>query len=325
MDHFTQSAYILLKYAPTPDEINTILNTQEFSVTKHEHGTDLLTVATASVVFEVAFQAEKSASVLIDIMRGPWPDTISREDPVLFVSWHAGAFGRFAYPGCLERALQECRIWPEANRVVKQHTALLRLRVASKHEPDAREMPGKGIGFEELLFLTRLLLAFDRLSGVLGYFFPGGEALCSRETLSATWQYYTNNNRKPFDLWLMWINRRLVRTNEEPDWAIIDIVGLHQIGVTDLEACFQHIRYRPDQVATWLLNVASYLFENGPIIQDGNTLTGPGGINWKAHSYESSLQFPPRSVLCLRPLDNATLPRRFIKRITVPSPNKANE
>lgn len=325
MDHFTQSAYILFKPAPTSDDIDTMLKTQGFSVIRHEHGTDLLTAATASVVFEVALQTEKSISVRIDIMHSPWPDTISKKDPVRLLSWHTGVFGRFAYPGCLERALQECRTWPEANRVVKQHTALLRLRVVSQYKPDAHEVLRKGTGFEEILVLTRLLLAFDRVSGVLGYFFPGGEALCSREMLSATWQQYTHNNRKPFDLWLMWINRRLARANEEPDWAIIDIVGLYQIGVTDIEACFQHVRYQPDQVAIWLLNVASYLSENGSIIQDGNTLTGPGGIDWQAHSYESSLQFPPRPVLCLRPLDNTTLPRRFMKRITAPSPNEVNE
>ncbi|MBA2286780.1 MAG: hypothetical protein H0W02_14985 [Ktedonobacteraceae bacterium] len=41
--------------------------------------------------------------------------------------------------------------------------------------------------------------------------------------------------------------------------------------------------------------------------------------------HESSLQFPPRPVLCLRPLDSTTLPRRFLKRITLPSPKTANE
>lgn len=322
MDYFTQSAFILLKHAPEAEEIHTILKVQEFSFTRHDHGIDLLTAATGSVLFEVAFQAEKAVSVLIDIMDGPWPDTMKAEDPVHFLSWHTGAFGRFASPGCLERALRECRIWPEAREAVKHHRALLRLRVRSRQEPDPCGKPDQGKGFEEILFLTRLLLAFANLSEILGYFFPGGEALCSRELLLATWQTYIANNRRPFDLWLMWINRRLARADEEPDWALIDIIGLHQIGMNDMEACFRHTRYQPDQVANWLLNVASYLSENGPIIQDGDTLTGPGGINWQAHGYESSLLFPPRSVLCLRPLDHTILPRHFLKRLPVPSLNE---
>jgi hypothetical protein len=285
---------------------------------------DLLTLATASVVFEVALQAEEHASALIDTMNCSWPDQIpdSDKDPVLFLSWHAGIFGPFVYPGCLARALQECRTWPGAKKATKDHSALLRLRATSgKRAKGLQEGSGDAEKinlFEELVFMTRLLLALDGLPGVLGYFFPGGEALCSHEILTETWKCYTENGNKPFDLWIMWINRRLGRAAEVPDWGVIDVVGLLQVGVTDIEACFQHARYQPVQVANWLLNIASYLYESGPIIEDSHTLTGPGGINWQAHNYESSLQFPPRPVLCLRPLDGSMLPRRFMKRLSVP-------
>lgn len=102
------------------------------------------------MVFEIAFPAEKSASVLIDILHGPWPDALNAEDPVLFLSWQVGAFGRFASPGCLERALHECRIWPEAENAVKQHTVVLRLRVRSQQRPETYEGPDREKGFSEL-------------------------------------------------------------------------------------------------------------------------------------------------------------------------------
>lgn len=326
MSYFSQAVYILLKQTPTSDEIDTALREQGFFCTRHERGTDLLTVATASTVFEIAFQAGKQSSVLIDVMNHKWPDNISEDNPVLFVSWHAGALGYFAYPGCLERARHECRTWDGADEAAANHTALLRLRVAYKNRPDEQQedrVAKRDLAFDELSFLTHSLLSFEHLPGVLGYFFPGGEALVSRETLPAIWRYSAKNGHsRPFDLWIMWINRRLIRVPEEPDWAVIDTIGLHQLEMDDLEACFQHARYQPEQVAIWLVNVASYLYDNGPIIGDGHTLTGPGGINWQAHRYESSLQFPPRSVLCLRPMDNAPLPMRLIKRLKVQSPGQ---
>jgi len=323
MSRITQAAYVLLKQSPTPDQISASLDPQGLAITKHERGTDLLTAATASVVFEVPFQAENGSSVLIDVMNHRWVDTIDSNDPVLFLSWHSGALGHFAYPGCLERAIHECRTWPEVDEAVKNHTALLRLRVSYKEESDLeRRISAAGkqdLAFAEIVFLTKLLLVFASLPETLGYFLPGGEALVSREMLPLVWQQYMKNEPpRPFDLWIAWMNRRLLRVPDEADWAVIDTIGLHQLEMNDLEACFQPVRYQPLQVANWLLDVASYLYTNGPIIQDGHTLTGPGGINWQAHSYESSLQFPPRSVLCLRPLDAATLPQRLLKRLPIP-------
>ncbi|HVB60173.1 MAG TPA: DUF4261 domain-containing protein [Ktedonobacteraceae bacterium] len=324
MDYFfTQSAYVLLDHAPIPDEIHRALSDWGFSVTRYEHGIDLLTAAEASVVFEVISLDDQQTSILVDSMNCPWPDQVTDKEPVLFLSWHSGALGPFVYFGCLERAIQECRTWNGATQAVKRHKALLRLRVAHKKGYQA-EWKSKGEAkkydlIEELAFVHRCLMALDKVSGVLGYFFPGGEALCSRETLFETWEYYTNHGYKPFDLWIMWINRRLGRTPEEPDWAVVDIVGLAPVGDTDLEACFPHTRYDSNQVANWLLNVASYLYDNGPIIEDGHTLTGPGGIDWQAYRYESSLQFPARPILCLRPLDSSRLPRRFLKRLPVSS------
>ena len=321
---FKQSAYILLDATPPPERIHPLLSDQGFPILMHEHGIDLLTRATSSMVYEVVMQTENRASILIDVMNGPWPDIIpdKKNDPVTFVSWHAAAFGAFVYPGCLERAVQECRVWPDAKKAARRHRALLRIRYAYERDStDPREgekAAEEHSPFDELVSITRLLLALNKLPGVLGYFFPAGEALCSSELMLATWETYIRHGKKPFDLWIMWINRRIGHTPEAPDWAILDTCGLSQLHMADIEACFQHTRYQPTQVANWLLNVASYLYENGPIIEDGHTLTGPGGTNWQAYHFESSLQFPPRSVLCMRPQDGSRVPQRFLKRIPVP-------
>src|SRR5258707_7115652 len=139
---FKQSAYILLDATPPPERIHPLLSDQGFPILMHEHGIDLLTRATSSMVYEVVMQTENRASILIDVMNGPWPDTIpdKKNDPVTFVSWHAAAFGAFVYPGCLERAVQECRVWPDAKKAARRHSALLRIRYAYERDStDPRE------------------------------------------------------------------------------------------------------------------------------------------------------------------------------------------
>lgn len=323
--YFKQSAYILLEVTLPSERIDSLLKDQEFPILIHEHGIDLLTNASSSTVYEIVMQTENRASIYIDMINGPWPDSIpdERDDPVTFVSWHAGAFGVFVYPGCLERAVHECRVWPDAKKAAKRHKALLRIRYAYERD-SATSREGEKIldthsPFEELVNITRLLLTLNKLPGVLGYFFPGGEALCSSELMLATWETYIRHGKKPFDLWIMWINRRLGYTAEVPDWTLLDTFGLSQLDMVDIEACFQRMHYQPTQVANWLLNVATYLYENGSIIEDGQTLTGPGNTNWQAYHFDSSLQLPPRSVLCLRPQDGSRIPQRFLKRVSISS------
>src|SRR5260370_9343702 len=192
--YLTQSACVLLEYTLTSDQIEQAIKDHNFSLTKYDRGTDLLTLASASVVIDVASHLNAQSSVMIDIMSGPWPDRIpdKDQDSVQFLSWHAGAFGPYAYPGCLERALQECRTWATTSKEVQRHTAWIRLRAwhADTTRKDDSSIPENYHAIEELAFITRLLLALDKLPGVIGYFFPGGEALCSRETLSQTWKCY---------------------------------------------------------------------------------------------------------------------------------------
>lgn len=318
---FSQSACILLNETIPTEQILAVLHEQDLPVILHKQGNDILTRAGSSAVCEIVLRTEQPASILVDCIDHPWPDAIpnDREDPVTYLSWHAGAFGRFVYPHCLERAVEECRIWPEAKKAVRRHNAFLWIRFSPGQPYESRracEEPSTS--FDELVHITRLLLVLDRLPGVLGYFFPGGEALCRSKLLHVTWEVFERRGRQPFDLWLMWINRRIGHTSEAPDWMVLDTVGMWQLGITDIEAFFQRARYQAQQVADWLLNVARYVYDNGPIIEDGNTLTGPGGKNWQAYSFESSVQYPRRSVLCLRPLDGSMIPGCFLKRIPVP-------
>jgi Domain of unknown function (DUF4261) len=50
-------------------------------------------------------------------------------------------------------------------------------------------------------------------------------------------------------------------------------------------------------VDNFLRNVALYVLNNGEVINDGDTMEGPGGIRWQADRFENGPRDPPRRVL----------------------------
>ena len=69
------------------------------------------------------------------------------------------------------------------------------------------------------------------------------------------------------------INVRLYNINNgEAGDTLMDTVGLHQFGLPDFQIRFTD--YDPGQIGGLLWNYAYYIFENGDVIEDGNTLAG---------------------------------------------------
>lgn len=75
---------------------------------------------------------------------------------------------------------------------------------------------------------------------------------------------------------------------------IMDTLGLAAIGLPDVEMTFS--RLGSDQVAAFLYRTAGYLFEGGDIINDGDTVPGPGGERWKTLHDVATLE-PARTVV----------------------------
>ena len=102
---FSQSACILLNETIPTEQILAVLHEHDLPVILHKQGNDILTRASACDVCEVVLRTEQPASILVDCQDHPWPDAIpkDREDPVTYLSWHAGAFA--------------CSMWPRLGRV----------------------------------------------------------------------------------------------------------------------------------------------------------------------------------------------------------------
>jgi hypothetical protein len=80
---------------------------------------------------------------------------------------------------------------------------------------------------------------------------------------------------------------------------LMDTMGLGTLGLPDLQCHF--LGLDPDQVARVLYNTAYYIFDNGDIIHDGNTIQGiKPDDKWKCQ-HEMALAKPEREVIDVNP------------------------
>ena len=161
---------------------------------------------------------------------------------------------------------------------------------------------------EELRFITQIARALLRVNGALRYFNPNGETLHSAAFLKESIEYHEARAILPLEVWS---NVRVLRFPQVEDWIAMDTVGMEQLGVADHEACFPSEAFDRGEVDHFLRNSTAYVLQNGPIIQDGDTMNGPGGMSWRAQSCDESLGPPPRDTLRWRPSQGVRPPACF--------------
>jgi hypothetical protein len=97
------------------------------------------------------------------------------------------------------------------------------------------------------------------------------------------------------------INVRMFRiaNGAGPSEMVMDTRGLSVFGLPDLQCHFHSLE--PGRVASLLYNLASYLFEQGDVIEDDHTVDGLGaGELWPCR-HEEALLAPEREVLDILP------------------------
>jgi hypothetical protein len=99
---------------------------------------------------------------------------------------------------------------------------------------------------------------------------------------------------------LLPVNARLFRVEGRTHGeCVMDTVGLHLFGLTDLQCHF--VGLDPGDVAAYLLDISAFLLENGPVIEDGQKVAGVGRDEQWTCVREEALVGPPRPVLGIRP------------------------
>ena len=95
------------------------------------------------------------------------------------------------------------------------------------------------------------------------------------------------------------LNVRFFNISNTDGDMLMDTRGLHEVGLHDLQCHFRELE--PDDVSGVLYNTAVYIFENGAVIEAGNTIAGVGpNSKWECQ-FEDSLIEPTRELLDLNP------------------------
>jgi hypothetical protein len=226
----------------------------------------------------------------VDVVDRPWPDDARG----LAAAWRSGAFGPATAPGALSRAMEQCWDWP-GPAAAQRHRAFVRIRCGVPMPGGvAPELPRDHDPAFELSALTELAAALLRLPGASALFFPGGEALRSREQVEAVQRRKAGVGGPPVDLWS---NVRAVRLGQHGDaaWLLLDVVGMAQLRLPDVEAVFPEGAGPPEAVEALLRNACRHLAAGKPIAA-GSTADDGQGRRWTA-SLESGLLAPRRPVV----------------------------
>lgn len=259
----------------------------------------------------IEMRPEVNGFVVVDVIDAPWPDHMGdpKAEPHLFAAWSLGLMGPGTWRGGLARAKQYTGIFGNQKVVeaADQHRAFVRIRSSyldGKNSKDAPLLPGDYNALEELQFVTSIAAALLRQPGALCFYDPAGETLLDLTTFEHYRKTFADAGLPTI---LLWTSVRMIRLDDAPPWFVADLVGMSQLDMTDMEACFRRGVHDAGEVRAFLGNIATYMLNERKAIESGHTADGPGG-KWRALLVNESLLPPPRPVLRWFPEDNVAPP-----------------
>jgi hypothetical protein len=244
----------------------------------------------------VRYREEVNGYAAVDAVDQAWPDAMGdpKADPFTFAAWTMGHFGPLAYPHGLRRAFEQAWSWPEARGAPPPHAAFVRILLSYVFgaRRDAPVAPPDCDPAHELAFVTGIARAVLEHPDALCAFNPGGELVLPRAELDARLDTARRIDVPALDAWT---NVRLFK--HEDGWLVMDTVGNGQLDLPDQEAAFPKGSFEPSDVDGFLRNATLYLLREGPVVKDGDTMDGPGGVRWQAWSFPDGVSPPPRAVM----------------------------
>jgi hypothetical protein len=139
------------------------------------------------------------------------------------------------------------------------------------------------------LFMN-FIVAVTKATNPQAIYFSTSQKLIQPSDLIDNW---TGNNKIPLQCL---VNFRLFNIQNNNDGSVImDTIGLHSLGLSDFEILFKS--FDENLIAQTLWNYANYAYQQGDIIEDGNTLAGLSeNSKWKC-TRQVSLTTPSRIVI----------------------------
>ena len=302
---FSQAAMVLLSRVPSADEVKQALllacPTEARSTRGGQNGYE------GDPLLVLPFQPEKNGYLLVDIVERPWPDSLENTvgEPELTDAWKAGHFGPLSYSDCLRRSALQSWKWKAGRRIGEKHSAFLRLRLTyllgvsrADKSLSVLEMPDP---LRELHFVTQAAASLLTLRGALCLFYPGGEALRDAAFVEERLNLHRGGGPPPIDVWT---NIRFQQVDASGSWAIMDTVGMAQMGLPDLEAAFpqdKQERFPAPEVEAFLRNQSLRLLSDHKAFAHPVSLPGPGGTTWRSVLLTQGFSAPTREVIRFLP------------------------
>lgn len=298
---FSQGAFVLFERAPTMDDVERVLAPILRGRRDPRQGGGWIGGFDRLVH---AFDPALNGSLVVDAIDRSYPDDMG--DPngdadavETFGCWSLGGFGPLAFPGGLARAAAQSIAVADAPARVARHAGLVRMRTtyalgAERGDP---VLPKGHDPLRELALLARCGRALLDLEGALLYFNSSGETLADAAEMDAALAHARRAELPAIELHT---HVRLWRVGDgAPGRTLMDVVGLGQLDLPDLEALFPDA-LDPNVVATFLRNVTVYLLSKGDVLEHHHTIDGPGG-RWRVARLAESGVAPPRPVIRLTP------------------------
>jgi hypothetical protein len=205
----------------------------------------------------------------------------------------------------LKRTLEQSWQLQDNEKTIEGYDGFIRLKISYVFgaSPNATVLPKNYDALAELNYLNNITIELlSKLDGSV-YFNPYGEVLLTKRVFSESIQFSVEHNLPTLDLWS---NVRLYNLGD--GWSFMDSVGNLQLDLPDIEVVIPTNEYNLSDFDKFIRNVTLYLLTNGQIIKHGDTMEGPGGINWRAFHFENSRCDPPRNTIRWFPTNKANFP-----------------
>jgi hypothetical protein len=185
----------------------------------------------------------------------------------------------------LTPALQQTWDWEGAKAAAAKHRASIMVA----------DLMGSGLPYKDRLRLFHnVVLSVLELTPCMAILWTASDKLIDPS------EYLDSKKPERYDPIYPAVNVRLFRIeNRLPGEMVMDTLGLAALGLPDLQCHFTGLE--PNEMARVLYNSAYYLFEQGDVIHDGETIQGIHKTDRWRCQHEMALVNPEREVLDLNP------------------------